>query len=560
MNWAPISLLTPQFQNPTDNTPYSGSVLKAYRAGTTTNILMATDATGGTTFTSVALNASGVPEHNGAVIIPHIEEAYKIVLYFTQADADADTTANAVFVIDELTPTNITNDFSLEDAVSNAASDVITVTHTTTGTPVIGIGTGIGFETETVAGTHLGMNLNSVATNVTGGTEAFKFVVQLMTGGATATDIAEIDAAGVMKFLKANPQLLGGDTNGVLLLGNGATSILGGAVKLYGDTHTTKAGFIEFLVDDVVKAHFDPSASKWVFDSTLEITGLKGTGAVTITNILDEDDLVSDSATALATQQSIKAYVDSFIVGMGTYNSETFTSSGTWTKPSATTAVRYTLVAGGGAGGGGSSSLASGGGGGGGGVESDWIAVTDDITVTIGAGGAGSLASSGAAGSNSTLSVGAVATAYGGNGGSGNSSPVAATAGSAGGTGSTGTGGSGGGGGGSISGGTDSISANRTGARPSSTTSGTSGGYGSQSGATAGSGGRGQYGYGGGGGGGSSTTPGNGLDGGGDGGSAADGVAGTANTGGGGGGSGEDGATGTGGAGGSGVCIIEWWT
>jgi hypothetical protein len=50
---------------------------------------------------------------------------------------------------------------------------------------------------------------------------------------------------------------------------------------------------------------------------TLTITGLttfaslKGTGAVTVTNILDEDNMASDSATALATQQSIKAYVDS---------------------------------------------------------------------------------------------------------------------------------------------------------------------------------------------------------------------------------------------------------
>jgi hypothetical protein len=38
---------------------------------------------------------------------------------------------------------------------------------------------------------------------------------------------------------------------------------------------------------------------------------LKGTGATTVTNILDEDNMASDSATALATQQSIKAYVDS---------------------------------------------------------------------------------------------------------------------------------------------------------------------------------------------------------------------------------------------------------
>jgi hypothetical protein len=45
---------------------------------------------------------------------------------------------------------------------------------------------------------------------------------------------------------------------------------------------------------------------------------LKGTGATTVTNILDEDNMVSDSATALATQQSIKAYVDSQVATVDT--------------------------------------------------------------------------------------------------------------------------------------------------------------------------------------------------------------------------------------------------
>ena len=45
---------------------------------------------------------------------------------------------------------------------------------------------------------------------------------------------------------------------------------------------------------------------------------LKGTGATTVTNILDEDNMASDSATALATQQSIKAYVDSQVATVDT--------------------------------------------------------------------------------------------------------------------------------------------------------------------------------------------------------------------------------------------------
>ena len=42
----------------------------------------------------------------------------------------------------------------------------------------------------------------------------------------------------------------------------------------------------------------------------VEFDSLSGTGSVAITNILDEDNMASNSATALATQQSIKAYVD----------------------------------------------------------------------------------------------------------------------------------------------------------------------------------------------------------------------------------------------------------
>ena len=44
---------------------------------------------------------------------------------------------------------------------------------------------------------------------------------------------------------------------------------------------------------------------------TVEFDGLSGTGSVSVTDILDQDDMSSNSATALATQQSIKAYVDS---------------------------------------------------------------------------------------------------------------------------------------------------------------------------------------------------------------------------------------------------------
>jgi hypothetical protein len=47
-------------------------------------------------------------------------------------------------------------------------------------------------------------------------------------------------------------------------------------------------------------------------DGTLEFDSLSGTGSVAVTDIKDEDTMSSNSATALATQQSIKAYVELF--------------------------------------------------------------------------------------------------------------------------------------------------------------------------------------------------------------------------------------------------------
>jgi hypothetical protein len=53
------------------------------------------------------------------------------------------------------------------------------------------------------------------------------------------------------------------------------------------------------------------------------VASLKGTGATTVTNILDEDNMASDSATALVTQQSVKAYVDAQSAGGNVSNTGT---------------------------------------------------------------------------------------------------------------------------------------------------------------------------------------------------------------------------------------------
>ena len=96
MAFQPISRTAVQYVDLNGN-PYSGAVLKAYEAETTTPVVMATAADGVTTVSSVQLNASGYPEVSGSVITPYIDGAYKLALYPDQTAADSNT--GAIFML-----------------------------------------------------------------------------------------------------------------------------------------------------------------------------------------------------------------------------------------------------------------------------------------------------------------------------------------------------------------------------------------------------------------------------------------------------------------------------
>lgn len=125
---------------------------------------------------------------------------------------------------------------------------------------------------------------------------------------------------------------------------------------------------------------------------------------------------------------------------------QTFTASGTWTKPAGCRAVLVEVVGGGGGGGGapatGGAQTSTCGGGGAGGYSRKWIttaAATE--TVTVGAGGAGGIGGGAAAGAGGTTSFGAHLSATGGAlgpAGATTGSVVATTPGGLGGIGSSG--------------------------------------------------------------------------------------------------------------------------
>ena len=69
----------------------------------------------------------------------------------------------------------------------------------------------------------------------------------------------------------------------------------------------------------ITTPYIDLTAASVALGGNLNVTGsveldsLKGTGSVSITDIADEDNMSSNSATKLATQQSIKSYVDTAV-------------------------------------------------------------------------------------------------------------------------------------------------------------------------------------------------------------------------------------------------------
>jgi hypothetical protein len=149
----------------------------------------------------------------------------------------------------------------------------------------------------------------------------------LGSGGAVYDVLTDVNLAGTTKVddLVVGDALTVGGTLGVtgVLTTTAATVFNGGFASNADSTLGTdkKVQFRDAAIylnssadgqlDIVADTEIQIAATTIDVNGTLAFDSLKGTGATTVTNILDEDNMASDSATAIATQQSIKAYVDS---------------------------------------------------------------------------------------------------------------------------------------------------------------------------------------------------------------------------------------------------------
>lgn len=105
MAYNPVSGIAPQYSDE-NNQLASDYYLKFYIANTVTPLSMATDSTGSTLLVKCKLNTDGFPISNPldntTVFIPHADQSYRLVIYKNEADADANTTANAFVNIPEV--------------------------------------------------------------------------------------------------------------------------------------------------------------------------------------------------------------------------------------------------------------------------------------------------------------------------------------------------------------------------------------------------------------------------------------------------------------------------
>jgi len=103
-------------------------------------------------------------------------------------------------------------------------------------------------------------------------------------GTGNSPQFTSLTLSGGLTFSGANPEIRGGDTNGVTVI-SANTDALGAILALYGDTHASRAGDYEFRDDAGVVYDYDASDNEHKFGGT--ITG--GTFVVT-TNVIKTDE------------------------------------------------------------------------------------------------------------------------------------------------------------------------------------------------------------------------------------------------------------------------------
>ena len=149
-------------------------------------------------------------------------------------DASTDTVefkANSAIINNGLT-------FTYDDATNNNIVYPVKIRHTTSGTPAVNIGSGLEFVAETTANTNVaGVQISGQATAVTAGAEAFDFVVNTMTAGATPAQTIRANNSTITLGASSTSTTITTQLSSALTIRPGATTVTG-----VGNALTIQAG------------------------------------------------------------------------------------------------------------------------------------------------------------------------------------------------------------------------------------------------------------------------------------------------------------------------------
>ncbi len=235
---------------------------------------------------------------------------------------------------------------NVENSTTNGVTDVLKLQAQSSGTPAAGIGTGIEFSTETAAGTlETGGVIESVTTGITPTSEEFDMVFKTMSSGATAAERLKLNGSGATVGninLNANTLSSTNSNGNVVIAPNGTGDVqLDADTVRVGDNNANATITTNGTGDLILNTNegsstgsitiADGSAGDITISpdgaGSVDIKKLKiASGSTAITSILDEDDFASDSATGLATQQSIKAYINANVSSVTPDSTTTFTN------------------------------------------------------------------------------------------------------------------------------------------------------------------------------------------------------------------------------------------
>ena len=272
----------------------------------------------------------------------------------------------------------------VENSTTNGVTDVLKLQAKSTGTPAVGIGVGVEFSTETAASTiETGGVIESVATGLTPTSEEFDMVFKTMSSGATPAERLKLNGSGAtIGNINVNGNtIISTDTNGDINLtpnGTGEVNISKADINsgtIDGVTIGASSAITELQVDNLNlngnaitstdtngNIAITPNGTGEVDITKVDIAGgeIDGTtigansaaaatfsnltlaSGSTVTAILDQDNMSSNSDTSLATQQSIKAYVDSTVGAASNVSNTGIVFDGSTTGDSVTTTLAIT--------------------------------------------------------------------------------------------------------------------------------------------------------------------------------------------------------------------------